>query len=285
MKNRLSYSYSILRYVHDGATGEFVNIGVAIHCKDLDLFQVLCRQTLGRISEFFPDLNAKAFRTFTKTISARFGELSKAYADPDSQFTGTTNLESLLSSVLPKDDSALTWSSIEGGISSDPHKTLEDLYARYVNKYDHKTTTHKRTDEDVWRNFSRALENRHIAKFFVEKTISGKDDKVKFKSAWKNGVWHCVEPISFDLSAPETIREKAHRVLGQITSVADTSEHFKLYLVLATPSKPNLSSAFDQAVQILKKMQADKEIYTESETDELLTKLQTQIAAHEHIQF
>ena len=34
MNNRYSYSYSVLRYVHDVATEEFINVGVAVFCPD-----------------------------------------------------------------------------------------------------------------------------------------------------------------------------------------------------------------------------------------------------------
>jgi hypothetical protein len=31
MKNQYSYTYTVLRYVHDVTSGEFVNVGVALH--------------------------------------------------------------------------------------------------------------------------------------------------------------------------------------------------------------------------------------------------------------
>src|SRR6266404_2302575 len=55
-------------------------------------------------------------------------------------------------------------------------------------------------------------------------------DEVEFEYAWKNEQWHCLKPLSFNLTAAESIREKAHRWLGQITSVKDTKETFKVYL-------------------------------------------------------
>jgi hypothetical protein len=281
MKKRYSYSYSILRYVHDVATSEFVNIGVVVHSQDAGYFDVRCRHTHRRISEFFPDLNTKAFRSLLKNISSRFRALGQAYSNSLDIPPGKADLETLLSSVLPKDDSALIWSPIASGLSADPKETLSQLFVRYVTKYDHSVPGHRRTDEDVWRHFSRALENRHIANYFTEKTIHGEDDDVKFKSAWKNGVWHCVEPISFDLSAPESIKEKARLFLGQMASVADAREEFKLYLVLGKPTEPTLQPAFEKAVQILKKVNFEQEIYTESEAEELASRFQNQIAKHE----
>jgi hypothetical protein len=281
MKTRHSYSYSILRYVHDVATSEFVNIGVVVHSREEAFFEVRCRPTYGRISAFFPDLNTKAFRALVKTVSARFNELSDAYAGSLDMEPARIDLDGLLTSVLPKDDSALAWSSIATGLSSDLKLTVAQLFTRYVTRYDHPTTTTKRTDDDVWRNFSRSLESRHIANYFTEKTIVGDADSVKFKSAWKNGVWHCIEPISFDLAASETIKEKARLFLGQMTSVEDVKEEFKLYIVLGAPSEPSLQSAYEKAVQIIKRAHVDKEIYSEAESERLAAKLQLQINQHE----
>lgn len=280
MKKRCKYSYSILRYVHDVATSEFVNIGAAVHCADERFFQASFRQTSGRVSDFFPTLNSTDFRAILKTMSARFADLSDAYATPLDLGEKPANLESLLASVLPKDDSALIWSPISSGLTADPRKTLTDLVSRYVTQYDHKQGAHKRTDDEVRRHFSKALENRQLSEYFVEKTIHGKDDEIKFKSAWKNGMWHCVEPISFDLSNPESIREKAHKYLGQITSISDTSESFKVYWFLAAPTESALKPAFDKAKQILGKSQANSEIFQESETEQLVERLQNQISAH-----
>jgi hypothetical protein len=36
-------------------------------------------------------------------------------------------------------------------------------------------------------------------------------DTKTFSKAWKNGVWHCLEPVSFDLVDGSSIHAKAHR--------------------------------------------------------------------------
>lgn len=279
MKKRSKYSYAILRYVHDVATSEFVNIGVAVHCAEHGFFEASFRSTSGRIAEFFPDLNTVAFRALAKTMSSRFASLASAYSTPLDFGDKAPNLEALLTSVLPKDDSALVWSPIATGLTTDPRKTLADLFARYVSHYDHKPSIHKRTDGEIQRRFSLALENRQISKFFVEKTIHGQDDEIRFESAWKNGVWHCVESISFDLGAPETIREKAHKYLGQLTSISDSAEPFKVYLILGKPTNSTLLPAYNQAVQILHKIKAEREIVAEADTEQLVERFQHQIAA------
>ncbi len=281
MKTRVSYTYSILRYVHDIPTGEFVNVGVAVHCAKENYFNVIFRSTSGRVSEFFPDIKTDAFKALLKSLSTRFKDISDVYSSPMNFGDKPRNLEEILKSVTPKDDSALVWTDISSGLSDSPQKTLEKLYSRYVAKYDHKKTQHHRTDEDVWRSFKKDLTDRKIQNLFEEKVITGKDDEVKFPFAWKNGIWHCVEPLSFDLSAAESIRDKAHKCLGKISSInKDAHEQFKLYLLISKPIGKGLDQAFARAVSILEKMPVTTEIFYEEQRVDLIDKFAAQISNH-----
>ncbi len=280
MKTRRAYTYSILRYAHDPSSGEFINIGVAVFSNEHKFFNIKIRQTLGRISDTFPDVKSKSLRGLFKAIQSRFDKLAKAHNSPINYDEEFDSLEKLVYSVLPKDDSSLVWSEISSGVSDDPTKVLNNLYQRYVSKYDLKKSDAKKTDFDLVKNFRKDLKDRSILEFFDEKVISTDDDQVKFPFAWKNGIWHCIEPISFDLSAPEYIREKAHRYLGQMTSANSSEEEFKVYLLLSKPSDNGLKTAFDKALGILKKMPMTSEVYLEDEKDLLLEKLSKQIHAH-----
>jgi hypothetical protein len=63
------------------------------------------------------------------------------------------------------------------------------------------------------------------------KTIASPFDRVEFDHAWKNGKWHCFQPLSFDLANEETIREKARRWAGQMLALKEATEPFKLYFL------------------------------------------------------
>ncbi len=280
MKMRDSYTYSILKYVHDIATGEFVNVGVALYCQEKNYFNVILRTTVGRVADLFPDVKADAFKVLMKRLTKRFKELNKVYSTQIDFCDRHDNLEEILRSITPKDDSAIVWSNASFGLTDHPQKTLEKLYARYVSKYDNKKAQHHRTDADVWRCFKKDLADRRILSNFKEKVISGLNDEVKFPFAWKNGVWHCIEPLSFDLSAPESIRDKAYKCLGQISSIADTKEEFKLYLLISKPIEKRLFEAFDRAVHFLEKMPVSTEIFFEDQRLELIKKFTDQISNH-----
>jgi Protein of unknown function (DUF3037) len=47
MKNQVSYTYSVLRYVHDVTTGEFVNVGVRISADRRRRFSVIADAVSG----------------------------------------------------------------------------------------------------------------------------------------------------------------------------------------------------------------------------------------------
>jgi hypothetical protein len=155
-----------------------------------------------------------------------------------------------------------------GGMTADPSQALNSLYERMVIRYEQQPQTPHRTDAEVWRRFKRDLEERRLLHFFRPKKIAVADDEVEFQYAWKNGVWHCLEPISFDLSDAENIRDKAHRWLGQIASVKG-AEEFKLYLLVGSPQQAQLHAAFESALSILHKMPVPTEIFREDQAPKL----------------
>ena len=183
--------------------------------------------------------------------------------------------------VLPPDDSSLQWSPPGSGLSENLSQTLEALYERLIIRYDERPQPERRSDEEVWRKYRRCLENRHVLKHLQPKKISVQDDEVEFQYAWKNGVWHCLEPVSFDLSSADSIREKAHKWLGQFLSVKDARESFKVYLLLGEPQHEALQPAFDKAVSILHRLPVPSEVIRESNAGDFSEQFAREIEAHE----
>jgi hypothetical protein len=54
---KTTYSYTVLRYVHDTTTDEFVNVGVALLAPEARYVSALCRTTSGRLGKVFPGMN------------------------------------------------------------------------------------------------------------------------------------------------------------------------------------------------------------------------------------
>jgi len=272
------YTYTLLRYVHDTVTGEFINVGVALFSPEAEFVSARCKRTYSRASRLFPGLDGEVFKTSIRFVEDKFKDKSPNLFDPVSP---TKTVMGIANWVLPNDDSSLQWSPFGSGITKDPQKTLDQLFERMVERYDERPQHDHRTDEEVWRRFHKDLQQRNIDIEFKPKVIVVSDDKIEFKHAWKNGIWHCVEPLSFDLSSPETIREKAHKWLGHMTSVRTADEAFKVYFLVGAPQKPELFPAYQNAVQILEKSPVKKQIYQEaSDLENLTNAIEDEVRAH-----
>lgn len=282
MSNKQAYSYAVLRYVHDITSGEFVNVGVVLFAPKARFMSALCRTTSERPRQIFPSLDAQAFRALMQKVSSRFTALTE-------QVASQLNLDDCVTvadwahKVVPPDDSSLRWSPTGHGLSSDPSATLEQLFERFVRHHDRQQVTARRDDEKVWKNFSRELEQLNVLKHFSPQTFVSEDDEIQFERAWKNGQWHCLAPVSFDLANEETIRDKAHRWLGQLVSVGAAHKDLHLYFLVGEPAEQSLHHAFESALNILKKSDLSVEVFKEHEAPQLSQRLAEQVRVHEQV--
>ncbi|MHC8321241.1 DUF3037 domain-containing protein [Pseudomonas sp. GB2N2] len=274
-----NYDFSILKYVHDRITGEFINIGAVIYCKEDKLLKLKCKSRTTRISAIFPDLDRTHLKSVLKHISNRFNEINNRIKE-GLDFEGDTPLSSFIAETLKKDDSALQWSNVSSGLSLAPSLELDKIFERYVSFHDAPEARERRTEQDIWRDFEKHLKSFVPTETFSPKKISVLDDELEFKHAWKNGIWHCVEPVSFDLSDADNMKDKAHRWLGQMTSIQNSSEEFKLYLIVSKPTEQKLAGAFTQALSILRKIPTNKKIFLEDEVEELALEMKSKFDSH-----
>ena len=147
-ENRLHLT--VLRYVHDIATGEFVNVGVVIYAREARYASALCRATYGRLSKVFPGLDGEAFKGMMHYVQSRIEELGSGLRDELALEGLPASVTDLAQSVLPRDDSSLQWSPPGSGLSDDPSRTPEALFDRLVSSYDERPAKERRTDEEVW---------------------------------------------------------------------------------------------------------------------------------------
>lgn len=275
------YSYLILRYIHDTVTGEQLNVGVVVYSEKAKYLGACCRPTYLRISQAFPGLHGEAFRSSMRFIQSEIERISESLWRDEVFSDNESNILKVVKKILPKDDSSFQWASAGHGVSTDLSQTLEALYARLVTKYDSAKPSHNKTDEDVWRQFKKDLEKRRLLRYLQPKVINTSDDEVKFEHAWKNGAWHCLEAASFDLSRADAIRDKAHKILGQITSIRDSREKFKVHLLVGKPSSYELTETFEKAIRNLQNHGEEIEIVREEQSTEFVEKLAKEIEAHD----
>ncbi len=274
------YSFSVLRYVHDPVTQEFVNIGVAVFAPQVGFLRAICPGHYGRIKRMFTRIDGARFRDLARHLQSQIHSLETRL--PSDAGAPGKALESLLAGVLPPDDSSIQFSPAGVGLSRDPEKTLEELFQRYVERYNHEEESGRRTrdEKDVWKVFEAPLQRHRVLDKLVEKKITAPNYSYNFKNAWKNQVWHVYEPVSFDLAYPQSIVEKANNWVGRALSLHQSNEPFTMHVLLGEPRNADLKDAFVRAQNILNEMPVKKEFVREHEAEAFAEELEKEIAAH-----
>ena len=277
---KTTYSFTILRYVHDIATGEFINMGVALYAPEAKYVSAICCPRYGRLSKMFLDVNGDQLRPLMRFIQARFEEYAlKLNIELALQGQPKSVME-IAANILPPDDSSLQWSEPGGGITENPSATLEQLYIRLVEKYEQHTQLPSRTDDEVWRGFKKELEVKQVLAKLQPKRIVAKDYEHEFDHAWKNGAWNLYQPASFDLIDAESLLDKANRWLGRATILQESQEKFKLHMLLGEPRLEKLKSPYAKALNILNRMPVKKEFIREDEALKFSKDLAEEIQKH-----
>lgn len=279
MNTKHRYTYVILRYVHDVVTGEFINVGLVMHSSKVGFVKYQVRTSIGRIKSVFPDFERDAFLRVMKTVNKSIAAYQKRCEQGD-LLDREQDAASLGKMAVVHDDSSLQWSKLGGGISSDLNQTFERLYSRLVSKYDHRST-HRRTDDEVWKPVRQLLDERSVPVSFEEKTISGKADEISFKRAWKNGVWHAYEALSFDLADADGIKDKARRWRGHLEAASDgVHDEIILNFIVGAPRNQSLLNAYDGALKILQSSPFSPKIYEEQEIFKLVDHIEDEVRDH-----
>lgn len=274
------YTFSVLRYVHDPVTAEFVNIGVALYAREAKYLSAICTSHYRRLSVVFEPIDGDHFRQITKFLQSRIEILGQKLNSELPFANSPRNIEEVLAQVLPPDNSAIQFSTAGGGFTSDPEKTLNDLYLRYVERYVSRAARPSRDDEEVWKVFKTPLEKRQIIKYLRPKHIVAPNYDYEFTRARKNEVWHAYEPISFDLLEASSIKDKANNWLGRVISLMESKEKFTLHLLLGSPRESKLQTAYVQAKNILNKIPRKPKFIEEDEAEHFAEALKNEIKEH-----
>ena len=282
MTEKTPYTFTVLRYVHDIVTSEFVNVGLVLQDSKSGVIYSKFRTSMGRVKAAFPGIDRAAFVSAMKSLHRGLRAVSGEEFKKAGLANGVSDAGGWARLVLPSDDSALQWAPVGSGLTDDVQSALERLYERFVTRNDLSVGYRTRTDEDVWRPVRQQLIARKIPLKLQKKMVTGKTDRIVFKRAWKNGDWHAFEAISFDLVDAEGIKDKARRWRGHLDAAAEGStEHVLLRLILGAPSNPTLQDAYESAIAILQHAPFSPKIYPESKITDLVDDIEDEVRAHQ----
>ena len=131
---RTPYSFSVLRYVHDPVTQEFINIGVAVYSAEARFLRAICTTHYARITRMFTKIDGNRFRQLTRYLQDQISAIGENLPK-ELPFEPGQAIGHLLTRVLPPDDSSVQFSHAGVGLSQDLETTTAELFARYVERY------------------------------------------------------------------------------------------------------------------------------------------------------
>ncbi|MGJ4959192.1 DUF3037 domain-containing protein [Bradyrhizobium sp. HKCCYLRH2015] len=275
---RHRYTYSILRYRHDPVAGEQLNVGVILYSPESAFLGARFRKNYGRLSKVFPDVDGSTLRQDLTRIEKAFERLAKT--ESRDLFSLESNAASFATKIVGPDDGSLIWSDLGSGTTESPEATLDKLFIRLVTQYEDATAP-RRTDADIWRPIRDKLMELKVASVLEKKTIASSKDEVEFEHAWKNGQWHCYQPLSFDLATVDSIQEKAARWVGHMVGLSSATERFRPYFIVGSPSEPTLQSAYRRAVAFIADAPLHPTIVPEEEVETFAKELADRVHSHE----
>jgi hypothetical protein len=278
--SRISYSYSVLRYVHDVVSGESLNVGVAIYAQSEGYIRARLQHHYARLSQAFDGFPGDYYRKLTNHIESRINILSERLLK-ELPFDATpVDAKALCSMVLPDDDSSLQFTEARGGITDDLDATLEHLFDRFVMQGQPHVVHEARTSDEVWKTFKSRLVEQNIFPALHPITIKGGSFEYEFEHAWKNEKWHPLEPLSMDAKEPETIRERSNKWVGRTMDLQADENLGKLYLLLGPPRSESLKLAYAKAKDLLHKMPVKHQLIEEDEAEDFAAEFGNMVRQH-----
>lgn len=233
-----TYEYQLLRYLPDHVSGEFVNVGLVLFEPKQRFLKAGVIRSVSRVSSFFPGLDGRNLHRRLRHLEAMIEEFSdRLNLDRQVVLEYPANLQSITSRYLVNDDTALQFSDVKTGLDDDLSLTFTELYDRLVENYMPDVSEDIRTDHDVWRKLYRPLfEKRNITNRLQAHKVATAKDVIEFPYAWKNEIWHCYEPVTFDLKKADSVKNKVYRWVGRLDELRTAEEPFSLQLLTALPT-------------------------------------------------
>jgi hypothetical protein len=130
----VTYQYQLLRYQHDVATGEFVNVGLVYFDTKTHFLRSRMIKKDERVTRFFGDIEVEHLMRTLKGLENEYNRLAKSL-NKGSNFQQFSSVKELTSSVLPPNDNALSFSPIFKGIDFNHNDSFNDLYYNLIGKY------------------------------------------------------------------------------------------------------------------------------------------------------
>lgn len=278
---RLTYSYCVIKYVHDPAVGEILNVGVVVWFPAIS--ELLCKLEMRyeRLSKTFVNFDGENFKRTLRHFEIALESLQQELSgNLFSTENAEADVKTLIKRVWPDEDLSFQIGTSLVGITDDPEQTVQEIYHRFVGSHWAPQNNERRSDDQIWSLYNDSLSKLSVSKKLVTKDIITEEFSLKFNHAFKNDKWHLLEPVSLDYREASTIQKRATNWLGNATAMQGHAELGKLYLLLGRPRSSEHRKAYEKAKNLLHKMLIPHEIVEEDKAQDFAQAMAAFIQEH-----
>lgn len=277
--NKFGYTYCLVKYVHNPAAGEMLNIGVLLFSDEAQQIVGKFEIHFDRLSSAFANFDGDHYRFVIRNLEQSISQLNERFK-PSLFQKEFDDIKGVFRSLVPDLGLSIQFGNVLGGITNDLEVEAEHIFYRLITSQIPQKEKKSRSDEEVWIIYNKPLAERQIAKYLRPKLFSSNNYDLKFEHTFKNEKHHILDPVTMDYAQAESIQNRAIKILGQATTLEDNSEIGKLYLLLGAPRNSSHKNAYIKAKNLLNKIPIDKEIIEENEAEDFAKEIKSYMKKH-----
>jgi hypothetical protein len=283
-KTRIPYTYCILRYVHDPAAGEALNVGVLAFAPSERWVDCRIEERFARLSSAFRGFHGHQYRAVTRRAAAAVETQRLRWRDSLPEIEQLPNtVEGIYHSLFPDPGLSFQRGEMRSGLAHDLDHAIADIFDRMVSSQHPEGPEARRNDSEVWSVFQVPLENHGVFEALQPKRFSSSAFNIEFDYAWKNTEWHVLQPVSMDYRNSESLQRAATIWLGNATALEDQEELGELNLLLGPPRSSAQRQAYGRAKDLLRKMPITHRLVEEDEAEDLAKEMAALIREHDQV--
>lgn len=273
--------YQVLRFLPDRVSGEFVNVGVVAYDQDVRILLGKFIDKAGTINNLFPSINGRHLIKSIKLINNKVNQMAVRLKD-EFHFSTISSIDEVTSAILPNDDSSLYFSEIKFALDINVDSCAEYFYTRCVLKHEASEGDDLHSDKEVWTKiYKQHFDKEGITKKLHHSTVRTLNDTLEFDKSWKNGVWNIFEPVAFNLSRPDSVKNKVYKWVGKIDELKTSKEEAHVYLLSVLPENKELCQFVTNKLKNISTQNTQVHLVFESDIPSLTYKIKKAIEKHE----
>jgi hypothetical protein len=265
--SRISYSYAVVRYVHDAAVDERLNVGVVMVAPAAKWLGFRFDEHYKRLSATFRDFDGDGYRGTVDHFRRALYSVQQSLQGFPLVTSTFVDVADLMRHAWPDQGLSFRIGETFSGVTEDLDAALAHAFERMVTSQYPAGGDTRRSNEQVWQVFKRPLEAVRATRPLRSKSFKSNVFELTFDHAYKNHVWHVLQPISFDYKTKETIQRVAMQWLGHGVALKEQADLGKLYLLLGAPREGH-RSAYQKAKNLLRRIELPNELIEENDADD-----------------